>query len=97
MSQSNDEIARLRAEIARMRREIDTILAEPRRPLGPRLRGGGSGNIDPGEYQYMYYGMVTDNQNGYDFIRAHPVGPAGTTSTTSSGGGTGYGGGEEGY
>lgn len=35
--------------------------------------GGGGGGVEPGQYQYMVYQVVAQNQNGFDFVRAHPM------------------------
>lgn len=33
----------------------------------------GSASIPVGQYQYMVYQVVGNNQNGFDFVRAHPL------------------------
>lgn len=38
-----------------------------------RIGGGGSGTDNKGEYQYMAHVMVTQNADGFDFLRAHPL------------------------
>lgn len=73
MSNYESDMLRMQRLIEALQREVNTLRAEPRRPLGPRGSGGGAGPDLAGEHQYQYHGMVTDNQDGYDFIRAHPI------------------------
>lgn len=35
--------------------------------------GAGAGELPKGQYQYMVYQMVTTNESGWDFVRAHPI------------------------
>ena len=35
--------------------------------------GAGGGALSEGQYQFMVYQMVAQNQAGWDFIRAHPL------------------------
>lgn len=42
-----------------------------RPPPTPQRRAAGS--LPSGQYQYMSYVMVSQNQTGWDFIRMHPL------------------------
>lgn len=35
--------------------------------------GGVGGSLPEAEYQFMVWQMVSDNQAGWDFVRAHPI------------------------
>lgn len=61
-------------EIRQLRREIAVLKARRPGPLATRKGpGGGEADIPEGEYQYMVLQMTSDNQVGYDFVRAHPI------------------------
>jgi hypothetical protein len=70
------------ADHERLRRKVDTmrgdgvrnsqdtiiISAAPQRRQAP----GASAGLPTGEFQYMVYQMVAQDQGGWDFVRAHP-------------------------
>ena len=61
-------------ELKQTRRELAALRARRPGGLDRRQKGkGGSGTLPSGEHQYQMLQMVSDNQVGYDFARAHPM------------------------
>lgn len=56
-------VARLLAEVGEKEGKL-IYMAE--------LVGGGSGQVAPGQYQYMVYQVIAQNESGWDWTRAHP-------------------------
>lgn len=60
-------------ELRQLRREVSDL--RERRPgsLITRQKPSADVKLPEGEHQYMVLQMVSDNQVGYDFVRAHPI------------------------
>lgn len=60
-------------DIRQIRQDIAALKARRPGQLEKRQSANVNVKIPEGEYQFMVLQMVSDNQVGYDFVRAHPI------------------------